>query len=175
MSTTMKWGLITGMVYVIFSLISNMLGLQEAGGFSLTGLLSNGAILVVTFGTIYMGIKEYRDTELNGYLSFGQGFKSGITIAFIAALIACVFTFIYLTVIDPGFIDKIMAMTEEQWEKQGLSEEQMDGARKLTDIFMTPWAFTLITIISVVVWGLIKSLVAASLLKNEAPPTLPTE
>lgn len=174
MSITMKWGLITGMVYVIFSLINNMLGLQDAGGFSAKAVLSNAALFGATLFTIYLGVKEARDTDGGGYMTFGQGFKSGMAISLITALIASVFTFIYLKFIDPGFLDKIMAMTQDQWEKQGMSEEQIEAAQKYSGFMMNAWAFSLIMIVSVLFWGLIKSLIAAAILKNEAPPSVPT-
>ena len=174
MSTKVKWGLITGAVYIIFSLINNLLGLMDEGGFTLPALLSNTALFAVTFFTIFSGIKETKEQKLGGYLTFGQGFRSGMGIALIAALIVFAFTLIYLYLIDPGTIDKVMEMTEETWEKQGMPEEQREVSRKYMAMFMTPWAFSLIAIVSCIFWGLIKSLIASSILKNEAPPTVPT-
>ena len=78
MSTTVKWGLITGMVYVFFSLISNMLGLQEAGssGNMGIGMLVNVLLFGVTFYTVFLGVKEWRDQDMNGYSTTGEGFKA---------------------------------------------------------------------------------------------------
>ena len=79
MSTVLKWGLITGAVYVIFSLVSNLLGVQQGGGGSMgLGFLINFLMMVATFFTIYLGIKEARDQDLGGYLTMGQGFITGI-------------------------------------------------------------------------------------------------
>ncbi len=175
MSTTMKWGLITGMVYVIFALINNILGLQEGGGFSMTALLSNALVLGATFFTIYLGIKEVRDTQLDGFLSFGQGFKSGMAITLIAAIVSALFTFIYIKFIDPGMIDKITAMTEAQWEEQNMPEEQMAMARQWMGYFMNPMIMSLIAAVSVLFWGMVKSLIATALLKKDAPPFIPAD
>jgi hypothetical protein len=173
MSTKVKWGLITGAVYVIFTLINNLLGLMDGGGFTLTALLSNAALFAATFFTVFSGIKETKEQKLDGFITFGQGFRSGMGIVLIAALIVFAFTLIYIYLIDPGMIDKVMEMTEESWEKQGMPEEQRDAARKYTGMFMTPWAFSLIAIVSCIFWGLVKSLIASAILKNEAPPTVP--
>jgi len=174
MSTKLKWGLITGAVYVIFSLISNLLGLQEGGGFTATAVLSNTLLFGVTLFTIYSGVKESRVQNENGYLTFGQGFRTGMGISLISALIVFVFTIIYLYLIDPGMIDKVMEMTEESWDKQGMPEDQKEVVRKYTMMFMTPWAFSLIAIVSCIFWGLIKSLISAAILKKEGPPSVPT-
>lgn len=172
MSTTMKWGLITGMVYVIFSLITNMLGLQEGGGFSMIGLLMNTLILAATFFTIYLGIKELRDTQWNGFLTFGQGFKSGMGIALIACIISAVFTYVYVAFIDPGLIDRVIAMTEAQYEEKNTPEEQMALARQWMGYMMNPLFMSLIAAVSVIIWGIIKSLIASALLKVDAPPVI---
>ena len=174
MSTTVKWGLITGMVYVIFSLLSNLLGLAEKGGFSITTLSVNAVLLVATFYTIYSGIKEVKEQALGGYLNTGQGFKIGMGIALIASLIAFVFTLVYLKFIDPSMIDRIKEMAQDQWEKQGMTEEQIEAASKYSGIFMNSWFISLMTIVSVLFWGLIKSFAAATMLKNEPPQTVQT-
>lgn len=172
MSTTMKWGLITGAVYVIFALINNILGVQEGGGFSMIGLLTNTLILGATFFTIYSGIKEIRDTQLDGFLTFGQGFKSGMGIALIACIVSAAFTYIYVSFIDPELISRITAMTEAQWEEQNMPEEQMDMARQWMGYMMNPFFMSLIAAVSVIFWGLIKSLIASALLKVDAPPMI---
>ena len=174
MSTKVKWGLITGAVYVIFSLINNLLGVMDEGGLSLTAMLSNAVLFGATFFTIYSGIKETRDQQMGGYLTFGQGFRSGMGMVLIASLIILAFTLIYIYLIDPGLIDKVKEMAEESWDKQGMEEDQREIARKFSAPFMTPWAFGLIAVVSCLFWGLVKSLIASSLLKKEGPPSVPT-
>lgn len=174
MSTTVKWGLITGMVYVIFSLLGNMLGIQRSGGFSIMGLALNTAVFIATMATIYLGTKENRDQNLGGYMTFGQGFKTGLGIALIASLITAVFTLIYMTLIDPNMAADIMETVEESWDKQGMPEENREVARKWTEFMFKPWFMGIMVIISVIFWGVIKSLITSAMLKKEAPPTVPT-
>lgn len=119
MSTAVKWGLITGMVYVLQNLISNLLGFGPGGtkGMGLNFLIS--AIgLVATFFTIYYGIKEIRDTELNGAMNMGLALRKGMKIALIAGIIVAVFTFIYTQFIDPDMMSRIVAMQEDQMREK---------------------------------------------------------
>jgi uncharacterized membrane protein YhaH (DUF805 family) len=175
MSTTMKWGLITGAVYVILSMISNLMGIQDGEGFSMAGFFYSIVVLVSTGATIYLGTKEIRDTQLDGFLSFGQGFKSGMAIALIAAIISAVFTYIYIEFIDPGLIDKLIATTEAQWEEKNMPEEQMEMSRQWMGYMMNPLVMSLFATVSVIFWGLIKSLIAAAVLKKDAPPFIPED
>lgn len=175
MSTTVKWGLITGMVNVFFGLIGNMLGVAEKGGFTLISVALTVASLGATFYTIYLGIKETKEEKLGGYITVGQGFKTGMGIALIGSLIGFVFTLLYLNLIDPTMVDRITEMAESQWEQQGMSEEQIEVARGYSGMFMNAWFFSLMAIVSGLFWGLIQSIIAASILKKEAPPTLHEE
>ena len=181
MSTTVKWGLITGMVSVFFSLVSNMLGLTEKGGFTGMGLLLTVLSLGAAFYTLFLGIKETKEEKFGGYLTVGQGFKTGMGIALIASLISFAFTLIYLQFIDPEFIGRMSNVAEEQWEQNGMSEEQIEKARSMSGMFMNVWFFSLMAIVGGLFWGLIQSIIAASILKKEAPirlhedtPTMPT-
>ncbi|MEP6795159.1 MAG: DUF4199 domain-containing protein [Saprospiraceae bacterium] len=170
MSTTLKWGLITGMVYVIFSLGSNMMGVQESGN-KMLGFGMGALILVATYFPIYLGVKEAREQDLGGYITLGQGFLTGFKIAVIAGVISSIFTLIYTKIIDPNFIDNIMAGIEDQWDKAGMPEESKDMARKWTNFFMNPIAFSIMSLLSALFWGLIKGVVAGAMLKKEAPPS----
>jgi hypothetical protein len=174
MSAAVKWGLITGMVYVIFSLLSTMLGLQQGGSNSGLSFVANIFIFAVTFFTVYLGIKEMRDQELSGYLTFGQGFRGGMKISLIAALISSVFAFIYLQFIDPDFGDRMMENIEAQWDKAGMQEEQREMARKFTSYMFNPIIWGAFSLAWVIFWGLVKSLIASAILKKEAPPAAPT-
>ena len=174
MSTTMKWGLITGMVYIIFSLISNMLGLQQGGGGNAgVGILMNILIFGATLLTMYLGLKEVRDQDLGGYLNMGQAFRNGMKIAVIAGVISAVFTFIYMKFIDPDMGDRILEAAEDQWDQQGLAEEQRDMARKFTGMFLNPMIMAPFVLIWTAFWGVIKSLIAGAILKKEPPPSVP--
>ena len=132
MSITLKWGLITGMVYVIFSLVSNMLGLQQgSGGSAGIGILIYLVQWGCTFFTLYLGIKEIRDNELNGYIDIGQAFRKGMGIALIGGLISAVFTVIYMNFIDPEMGDRILQGAEDQWYGHYVRDHCKDRRRKL--------------------------------------------
>ncbi len=174
MSTTVKWGLITGMIYIIHSLLVNMLGLSKPGeGFSLVPLLMNTILLVATFFTIYLGIKEVREAN-DGFITFGSAFKSGMGIVAITSVVAAIFTLVYVKLIDPGFSAEMISVIEGQWEEANMPEEQREVAAKWVGIMFKPAMLFVLTIVTVIFWGLIKSLICAAILKKEAPPTIPT-
>ncbi len=173
MSTVVKWGLITGMVYVFFSLISNLLGLQQgAGGGNIgLGLLVLTALMLATFFTIYLGVKETKEQDNAGYLTLTQGFLTGFKIALIAGVISAIFTLIYVKFIDPDMADRIMTGAEEQWEN--MPEERREMARKWAGYATNPFVLSAFQMISAIFWGVIKALVAGLILKKDPPVTSP--
>lgn len=176
MSTTLKWGLITGMVYVVFSLISNMLGLQQGGGSMGSaglGILLNAVLMLITFFTLYRGVREIRDEDLDGNLNMGQAIRKGMAIALIAGVMLGVYMLIYAYLIDPHMMDNAMEAVEAKWDEMGIPEEQREMSRKFTKMFMNPAILAPFSIIWVAFWGLLKSLVAGAMLKKEPPPSIP--
>ena len=173
MSTAVKWGLITGMVYIAISLVNNLLGLQEPGNTASAGLgmVISFATFLITFLTIYLGVKEHKNEDLGGYLTTTQGFKAGLKMAFIAGIIAAVFSFIYMQFIDPELMERVMAAQEEKFEE--MSEEQRDTMGKIMGIFTNPIILACFTVIWIALWGMVKGLVAGLILKKDPPVTIP--
>lgn len=172
MSTTIKWGLITGMIYVIHTLITNLLGLQE-GGQMMLGFLLNIVLFAATYFTIYLSVKETRDTALGGYLTAGQAVRTGLGVALIAGLVSAVFTILNMNVIDPGMADKILAAAEAEMDARNIPEEQREMSRQMSRYFVNPFFLIPMTTAWVVFWGLIKGVIAGQMLKREAPPNTP--
>jgi ethanolamine transporter EutH len=166
MSAAIKWGLICGAVYVISSLTSSLLGFETA---TKVGWMINIVVFIVTLFLTYLGIKEIRDNEQNGYLTFGEGFRSGMKIALIAGVIACVFSLLNMYLINPGFMEEMRAMMDDQMSE--MPEEQAAMSKKIMGIFSNPIIASVFMIVYVAFWGLFKSLIASSILKKEAPPT----
>ncbi|MDQ3017763.1 MAG: DUF4199 domain-containing protein [Bacteroidota bacterium] len=173
MSTVVKWGLITGMIYIAQSLVSNLLGIQQQGMGSGIGVLMLILITGITFYTIFLAIKEQRDENQNGYLTTAEGFKMGLKIGFIAGLLAGLFTLIYMKFIDPEMTNRMMEAAEEQWDKQGMDDDQREMARKWGGMFMSPLLLAAIAVIWTSVMGMLKGVIAGSILKKDPPPVVP--
>lgn len=171
MSTILKWGLITGMVYIFFSLVSNLLGLQQGTNFGLS-LLIGTLLLLATFYTIYLGVKETKEELAGEFFTTGQGFMAGFKIVLIAAAVSAIFTFIYLEFIDPNVVDHLLSDAEDKWDEIGVPEENRDSMRKWAGYMANPIVITAISLVSVIFWGAIKALVAGLMLKKN--PVVPS-
>ena len=172
MSAVVKWGLITGLVYVVYSLVMNLLGLQDpADPNFVMSMLFGTVIFAVTFFTVYLGVKEFRNEENGGSLTLGEGFIKGFQIALIAAVISGIFSIIYFYFIDPDMISRFRESTEQQWEENNMSDEQIETASKVMGFMMNPWIMTAMSVVMVIFWGVIKGLIVGAILKT--PPKTP--
>ena len=63
------------------------------------------ATLVIIFSLIYFGVRNYRNNHLDGKISFGQAFKTGALICFIASTVYVVVGLSYYYIFAPDFID----------------------------------------------------------------------
>src|SRR5690606_34395368 len=144
---------------------SHVTGLAIKGG--IPSFLLQIVVVGVTFFTIFTGIKEARDSDLGGTMTFGQGFRAGAQMAGIAGIMAAAFTLIYLTVIDPNVGEKAMEIMREQWEKAGMSEDQQEMASKWSGWMFKPGLATGFTLFWITLWGFIKALIASAILKKD--------
>jgi len=158
-----NWGLILGFTLILYSALlyfTNQSLNKNLGYISL--------VIYILF--IYMGIKSYRNNYLNGFISYGQAVSSGVLISLYSAVLTAAFTYILYSVIDPGLIQKMLDMSEQQMLDKGLSDEQVKMALKVTGKFMKPLFMTISALFSGVFFGLIVSLIEAIFLKKEGSP-----
>ena len=126
--TAIRYGLIGGLISVVYGLIANLTGLTNPTGGMMTLLLASVVGIVIGVGIIVFAIKHHRDNELGGYISFGRAFILGLIVSLISGLISVAFNYIYMNFIDPNFMSEMMEGMEEMLSNFGVPEEQMEQA-----------------------------------------------
>lgn len=163
LKSSMNYGLITGLVVIVYSLILYFTGLhlnQTMGYFTI-------AIIAIC---IFVFSKQYRDTVNNGAISFSQAFSLGLLTGVFAAILLGFFTFLELTFIDPTIIDKQLEIAQEKLLAQGLSEDQIEQAITVSKKMMTPGIMFIMSILSFAFYSAIISLITSALLKKNKNP-----
>lgn len=157
----LKWGIIAGVALTVYTLI---LFLTEQVGNQSLGFIS--IALSVVF--IVLAMREFR-TLNEGYLSLGEGVGVGTLVSAISGLISATFSTIYTTFIDTAFYERLADTMQEQWEKQGLSDDQIEQASEMTKMFQSPGLLFAFGLIGAVVFGLILSLIIAAIMRKKRP------
>lgn len=158
----MRWGLYTGLVLVALAIIFYMTNIGPNTGWQYV------TYLIVISG-IFWGTKVHRDTELDGYMSYGRGLGSGVLIALFSAIILSVYTFISLQFIDPSQMAKALEVAEQDMVNKGLSDQQIEMSMEMARKFSNPPFISLMIIISYTFFGFIFSLLTSALLKKNKP------
>ncbi len=157
----LQYGVIAGVVMIIYGLILQLTGLIFESWASWINYIFLAAI-------IFLAHKKYKE-EGDGFLSFGQGLGIGFWISLVGGLISSVFSFIYITFVDPSFIETMLEKTRYNMEEQGMPDAQIDQAMAITENFMNPGMMFVIGIVSLLFLGFILSLIVSAITKKTDP------
>lgn len=125
--------------------------------------------LLISIAIIVLGLKAFK-SENNSYLTFGQSIKTGLAISLIAGIISVIFNYIFITFIDPDFIQKTLDFTREEMVKNpNLTEDQINMSMEMSAKFMTPWIMSAFAIIGTMFFGFIISVIAGLALRKNPP------
>jgi len=160
---TLTAGLLLGIVLVVYSLLMYFLDMSTN---KYVGWISYAIIAVV----IYYLQLQHRNKDLNGFMSYGQALGFAVMAMLFAAIISAIFSFIMVKFIDPGIVTKIMTMQEEAMAKRGMTPEQTEMAMKMTTKMMTPVMMSVFTLIGMMFWGTILSLITSAITRKETNP-----
>jgi cobalamin biosynthesis protein CobD/CbiB len=164
MQNSLFYGLITGAVLVVFSLILYLTGQY------MNKTLGYLSFVLLIVGMVY-GTLEYRKNSTNGFLSYGKAFKSCFLIGLIAGVITAIYTFVFAQFIYPGYINEIIEQTRESMLTSGreMTEEQIETALEYTRKFTTPVMMTVMILFMYPAFSAILALITAIFLKKEDP------
>jgi len=154
------WGVIIGLVSVVYSVILYMLDL------ALNTALGYAGLIIVIAG-LAIAMKNYRDHVLDGILPFGKAFGFGVLIILISAFISGIYVFLLYSIIDPDLIRKAIDASAERMLEQGLSEDQVEQALEVTRRIMKPAIMFISGLFVNLLVGVVLSLIMAAIFKKE--------
>ena len=162
---TLNYGIIYGLITVVFSVLTYMFDLTFK-----TWILWPSLLLSII--VLFFLLRSYRDHYNNGFISYGRSVGAGVIISIYAAIITAIYIYVLYAFIDPGLMDKSLAMAEEKLIAKGLPEEAVDQALAMQAKMMKPWFTALMGIINSVFYGLILSLIVSLFVMKKGNPLL---
>jgi len=160
MKSSLYWGVILGIALIIYSMLMWFLDLSLEKWVSWVSY-------IIMIGGIILGTKNYRDNSLNGSITYGQAVGFGVMMLLFASVVSAIYSYIFLSFIDPEFINKILQMTEDQLIEKGMPDNQIEMAIEMQRKFMKPVIMALMSIPSYTIVGLIISLITSIFLKKK--------
>ncbi len=160
--TALRYGVIGGLLVIVIGLIQYLLGITSTIS-QAVGWLS----MLITIVFPVLAIREHRDNDLGGYISYGRGLGTGVLTALIIGLVTAIWTILLYNVIDPSIMDQIMQVQAEAMEEQGMSDEDIENVAAMTGKFMTAPVMAAIGFGTSLFLGFVASLIGGAVMKRE--------
>ncbi|RFS14084.1 DUF4199 domain-containing protein [Emticicia sp. C21] len=157
----LKWGIISAVIIIIFSVASFMTGLFK-------NTISSYIPFLFLLAGIIFAIREYK-TLNNNFLGFGEGLGIGTLTSAVTGLVASIFSFAYIMFIDTTIMQQIADMQREQLESRGMTAEQVEQAMEMASKFSSPGILFIVGILGYIFFGFIWSLIVSAIFKKDKP------
>lgn len=104
MRTETKWAVIASIAVFLWLWLEKLLGLQTAENFDTWALVDIIASIIIFTVVYYFFCREKRDVDLNGVMSWKEGFWAAGIMTLIFIPLSTLLIYIFATVINPDFI-----------------------------------------------------------------------
>ncbi len=158
----LNYGLYLGLASILISVVMYALGKQNEQDWK-TGVIS----FVVMATIITLGIKKYKEFN-GGFMTLGQGLKTGIGVALVGAVISIAYTLIFITFIEPDALEKGMEVAREKMlDNPNLSEDQIDAQMEIAKKFSGPGMIVAIGLLWTLFLGFVISLIGSAIMQKK--------
>jgi MFS family permease len=168
------FGLISGAIISTF--MATMMAImgcsnEEMGG-GAGSMIIGFTAMAVAFSFIFVGIKNFRDKQNGGVITFGKAFLLGFMISLVASTLYVLTWAVEFHYFFPDFMDKYAAMQVKQLHESGLSGARLDEALKEIETASYNYKnngffFAMYTYMEILPVGIIITLISALILKRK--------
>ena len=168
MKPFVKFGLINGVLAIVWQLLMYITGLNR----NADAQWFNALAIAITIFMMYLAVKDYRQNEGNGWITFGKAFNLAFLVGLIGGLISTAFYFIYISFIDKDFIEFQKKLQYDKMSEKGMSEEMVEKAMKQAATFMTPQMQFIFGLVFAFILSALLALIIASIMKKKNPEVI---
>ena len=157
----LNYGLLLGFVSVLINVAVYAMGRHYEQDWRV-GVISFIIMVVI----ITLGIKKYKEAN-GGFLSLGQGLKTGIGIALIGVVISIIYNLVFMNFIEPDFIENLLEVTRQKLiDNPKVTEEVMEAQMKITEKMLSPVINIGLAFAASLFFGFVISLIASLIMKK---------
>ncbi|MFP9099031.1 DUF4199 domain-containing protein [Flavobacterium sp. RHBU_24] len=136
------------------------------------GMVAGFASMILAFSLIFVAVKNYRDKQNGGVISFGKALQIGLLITLVTATVYVVVWLIDYAYFNPDFLEKYTASTLKAMANEGATATQIKAKATEMKEFRAQYDGNVfyragITYTEIVPVGIIISIIAALILKKK--------
>lgn len=170
--TIIKYGLIAGTIVAAF-MVYGTYKMNQAD-FEPSMILGYAGMLIA-YIFVFLGIKNFRDKQNNGIISFGKAFKIGMLISLIAATIYVGVWLIEYYCFFPDFMEKFSAMSLKNLDKATMTAAEIkaktDEINMFKEWYKNPILVILLTYMEILIpIGILVPIISAVILMKKQKP-----
>ena len=164
------YGLLFGVIMVLEFVIMYVIGMKSLVNSSVGVIVNIANYLVLPLIFIYLGCNHYKKDINNGFISFSECLKTGVSITVIAGLVYAIFSVIF-NLIFPEFINEMLEISKEGMITQNpnITSKELEMGLSMVKKFMNPLIVLPVTLVMYSLIGLIYSLIIGAIVKNDKP------
>ncbi|CAN5731330.1 hypothetical protein BH11BAC3_BH11BAC3_37150 [soil metagenome] len=129
------------------------------------------ATMILAFSLIFVAVKQVRDKENNGVISFGKAFKTGLFVTLVTSTMYVLVWLVCYYFFTPDFMDKYTACVLKNATRDGATAAEMTEKvaemKSYREMYKNPLFVILLTYMEILPVGLIVSLITALILKRK--------
>ncbi len=160
-SLMLNYGVLMGVSTIVISVLNYAFGNTYEPHWSIN-VISALAIIAI----IVLGIKKLKEVQ-SGFLSVGDGIKTGLGITVIGALIGMAYLYLFTKFIEPDFITNMVEVQRINTLEAApqITDEQLEMSSKMTREYFYAFTFGAIVVFNLFI-GFLTGLVAGLVMKN---------
>lgn len=163
MVTAILFGLYSAGVAIAVTLIGYFTGLDKTGAANWLPYI--GLPFFILF--LWMAMKERKQEDYGGTISYGQCLGTGVLVGIFAGLAVGIFMYIYATAINPGMMDMIAQKQAEAMQAKNMSADQIKQAQTYTKMFTSPTMMVIFSFFGDVLMATVFSLIIGIFVKSK--------
>lgn len=164
-----QYGLLLGVITIFEFVIGYILNIDPQTNKTFGIVMNIANLLILPFIFTYIACNHYKNKINEGFISFGQCLKTGVTIGLISSVVYGIFYFVF-TLIFPEFvpelIEKIISITIK--ERPSITKEELDMSLSIMQKMMNPYVTIPLSIVMNCFIYLIHSLIVGAIVKKDA-------
>lgn len=164
------YGVLFGVIMILEFVIMYIIGMKSLVDTSVGTIVNVANYLVLPILFIFLGCNHYKKDINNGFISFSECLKTGVSITVIAGLLYALFSVVF-NLIFPDFINEMLEITRNQMVTQNpnITEKELEMGLGMVKKFMNPLIVFPVTLVMYSLIGLIYSLIIGAIVKNDKP------
>ncbi len=172
-SIALRYGLIGSLISIALGLVLYVAGLVDFADNNSPGSIASTVLnIAITIAVFVLAVKQHRDQDLGGFITFGRAFGVAFLTGLVMAVIGTIWTFLFVQVIDPTILETVADSARNDMLEQGMDDSQIEEAWPMVSMFISGPAMAFFAFLFSVIGSVIFGLIVAAVMQKKRPESL---